>query len=175
MTSQACGPFCEFGPARATLVRLGTVFRSGLFLFITTVIGVENMQRGIVLSVAVLAFGLLCFFCIRMHAPMIQQDVIRTGASVLAANHIPSQGMSVDGRDVLLTGPAGSAQVSEATQKLAASVEGVRMVNVRTTDAQPDASTEAPPLRRPNTRNTRQTGFTFVSRTLWNSTRRAQN
>jgi OOP family OmpA-OmpF porin len=33
--------------------------------------------------------------------------------------------------------------VSEATQKLVASAEGVRVVNIRTTDATPDASTRA--------------------------------
>jgi outer membrane protein OmpA-like peptidoglycan-associated protein len=101
------------------------------------------MQRGVVLSAAVLALGLLCFFCIRTHAPMIQQDVSGRVLNVLAANQIPNQGASVDGRDVLLTGPTGSTQVSEATQKLVASAEGVRVVNIRTTDATPDASTRA--------------------------------
>ena len=103
------------------------------------------MQRSIFLSVALLALGLFCFYCINMHAPIIQQDVSKNVASVLAANHVPSQGLSVDGRDVLLTGPAGSPQVSESTQSLAASVEGVRIVNVSTTasDVTPDASTRA--------------------------------
>ena len=100
------------------------------------------MQRGLFLSVALLALGLFCFYCINMHAPMIQQDVTGRVVSVLAANHVSSQGLSVDGRDVLLTGPAGSAQVSEATQRLVGSTDGVRIVNVRTTtDATPDAST----------------------------------
>ena len=100
------------------------------------------MQRGLFLSVALIALGLFCFYCINMHAPMIQQDVAGRVVSVLAANHISSQGLSVDGRDVLLTGPAGSAQVSKATQRLAESAEGVRIVNVRTTTAAaPDAST----------------------------------
>jgi OOP family OmpA-OmpF porin len=72
---------------------------------------------------------------------MIQQDVSGNVASVLSANQIPTTGASVDGRDVLLTGPAGSTQVSEATQRLVASAEGVRIVNVRATDASPDAST----------------------------------
>ncbi len=104
------------------------------------------MLRGIVLSVAVLALGLLCFFCLRDHAPMIQQDVSGRVTQALAANHISSQAISVDGRDVLLTGPANSAQVSDASVKLAESVDGVRVVHTQITDAQPDASTvTAPP------------------------------
>jgi outer membrane protein OmpA-like peptidoglycan-associated protein len=102
------------------------------------------MQRAIVLSVALLAFGLLCFYCVTQHSSMIQQDVSGHVVQALAANHVSSQAVRVDGRDVLLTGPANSVQISEATQKLAAAAEGVRLVSVRATDAQPDASTVTP-------------------------------
>ncbi len=101
------------------------------------------MQRSIGLSVAVLAFGSFCFVCLRMHAPMIQQDVSRRVANVLDANHIPSQAMSVNGRDVLLTGPTGSPQVAEGTQSLVADTEGVRTVSVRAVNVVSDAGTIA--------------------------------
>lgn len=104
------------------------------------------MLRGLGLSVAVLAFGSLCFFCLRDHSPLIQQDVSERVVGALAANHISSQTVSVDGRDVTLTGPANSVQVSEGTQKLVSSLEGVRTVAVHiiTTDSQPDASSVMP-------------------------------
>jgi len=101
------------------------------------------MQRNILLSVAVLAFGLLCFSCLQMHSSGIQQDISERVVRALAANHISSQAVSVDGRDVLLTGPAHSVQVSEAAQSLVAAVEGVRTVSVHLTTAAvslPDAS-----------------------------------
>lgn len=72
---------------------------------------------------------------------MIQQDVSQRVQSVLASHQIPSGGMSVDGRDVLLTGPTGSIQVADSTRKLVADTEGVRAVSVRTTEVTPDAST----------------------------------
>ncbi len=101
------------------------------------------MQRNILLSVAVLAFGLLCFSCLQMNAPEIQQDIAERVVRALAAQHISSQVVNVDGRDVLLTGPAHSVQVSQATQNLVAGVEGVRLVSLRTTaaDSLADAGT----------------------------------
>ncbi len=97
------------------------------------------MLRNGLLSVAVLALGVLCFFCVQHHAPMIQQDVSANVLNALNANHIPSGGISVDGRDVLLKGPAGSVQVSDATKKLVESVDGVHMANVSLIEAPPDA------------------------------------
>ncbi len=99
------------------------------------------MQRAIALSIAVLAFAGLCFFCLRTHAPMIQADVSGRVVQALAANHIGSAAVGVDGRDVVLSGPANSVQVSAATTQLVESVEGVREVTVHAVDAQPDAST----------------------------------
>ena len=103
------------------------------------------MPRSIALSIAVLAFGFLCFYCLRMHGPMIQQDVSARVVEALAAEHISSQAAVTDGRDVTLTGPAKSVQVSEATRKLVADVYGVRTVSVHTVDAAADASTVTAP------------------------------
>jgi outer membrane protein OmpA-like peptidoglycan-associated protein len=80
-----------------------------------------------------------------MHAPMIEQDVSARVVEALAAEHISSQAAATDGRDVTLTGPANSVQVSESTQKLVADVYGVRTVSVHTVDAAPDASTVTAP------------------------------
>jgi outer membrane protein OmpA-like peptidoglycan-associated protein len=99
------------------------------------------MQRKIALAAAMLTFGLFCFFCLRLHSGEIQQDVSNRVSTVLAANHIPTQGVSVSGRDVTLSGPAGSREVSTDTQKLAAGIEGVRTVAVRIVEAMPDART----------------------------------
>jgi outer membrane protein OmpA-like peptidoglycan-associated protein len=96
------------------------------------------------LPIAILGFGLFCYFCLTNHRFEIQQDVAARVTQALAANQIPSQGMSVDGRDVVLTGAAGSREVSDATQNLVAGVYGVRTVDVRTTaaaEAAPDAKT----------------------------------
>lgn len=104
------------------------------------------MVRSTVLSVAVLAFGSLCFYCLYTHAPMIQQQVLANALSALGASHIPSSGVSVDGRDIMLTGPAGSTQVSGAAQKLANDADGVWSVSVNVTGAAvADASTRTEP------------------------------
>lgn len=96
------------------------------------------MPRSIALSVAVLAFGFFCFFCIRTHSPMIQQDISARVQNLFDANHIPKPGLSVDGRDVLLTG-----QVSDSTRKLVADTEGVRTVDVHPAATAADTSTIA--------------------------------
>jgi outer membrane protein OmpA-like peptidoglycan-associated protein len=73
---------------------------------------------------------------------MIQQEISGQVARVLATNRISTQGVTVDGRDVLLAGPAGSLQIAEPTQKLVAETYGVRTVSVRTLDVAPEASTK---------------------------------
>jgi outer membrane protein OmpA-like peptidoglycan-associated protein len=107
------------------------------------------MPRSVALSVAVLALGFLCFYCLRMHAPTVQQDVSGRVVEALAVEHIPSQTVAIDGRDVTLTGPANSVQVSEVTQKLVAGIYGVRTVSVHTVDTAPDARTVTAPTSPP--------------------------
>jgi outer membrane protein OmpA-like peptidoglycan-associated protein len=76
---------------------------------------------------------------------MIEQDVSGRVVEALAAEHISSQAAATDGRDVTLTGPAKSVQVSEATRKLVADVYGVRTVSVHTVAAATDAGTGTAP------------------------------
>ena len=107
------------------------------------------MQRRIVLSIVVLGFGLFCYLCLRQHSFMIQQDVSGRVSKVLATNQISSAGVSIDGRDVVLAGPAGSHEISEDTQKLVAGVYGVRTVAIRAiapAEAAPDARAIAPKI-----------------------------
>jgi outer membrane protein OmpA-like peptidoglycan-associated protein len=99
------------------------------------------MPRKIALSAAILGFGLFCVFCLRVHSGEIQQDVATRVAAALTARHIPLQGLSVYGRDVTLSGPTASPEISADTQKLVAGIEGVRVVNVRIDESLPDART----------------------------------
>ena len=99
------------------------------------------MLRKIALSATMAAFSLFCFFCLRLHSREIQQDVSNRVTTVLAAHHIPTQGLSIAGRDVTLSGPSGSREISTDTQKLVASVDGVRTVDVRSVEPAPDART----------------------------------
>jgi outer membrane protein OmpA-like peptidoglycan-associated protein len=99
------------------------------------------MPRKIALSAAILAFGLFCIFCLRVHSGEIQQDVSTKVAAALTANHNSIKGLSVSGRDVTISGPAGSPEISADTQKLVAGIEGVRVVNVRMDESLRDAKT----------------------------------
>lgn len=82
---------------------------------------------------ALLATAGFCWHCVTSHAPEIQADILgRTRASLQAA-HIPTAGLSVDGRDVLLQGVRGSREVSAEAQELARNLWGVREVQVRET------------------------------------------
>jgi OOP family OmpA-OmpF porin len=99
------------------------------------------MPRKTAISAAILALGLFCVFCLRLHSGDIQQDVATRVAATLTANHIPIQGLSVSGRDVTLSGRVGSPEISADTQKLIAGIEGVRIVNVRIDESLRDAKT----------------------------------
>jgi OOP family OmpA-OmpF porin len=100
------------------------------------------MQRRIVLSIAILTFGLFCFFCVDFHSRMVERDISARAGQVLAANRASGVALSVDGRDVVLRGPASSREVADDAGKLIAALDGVRTVDVRLTsppEALPDA------------------------------------
>lgn len=104
------------------------------------------MQRSVLSTIAFLAFASFCFYCLRSHSPEIQRDISNRVAAVLQANQIPVEGLKVDGRDVVLSGLAGSREISDDARRLAAGVYGVRTVDVRElseADAAPDAKTIA--------------------------------
>jgi len=91
------------------------------------------MQRRIVLSIALLTFGLFCFFCVRFHSRMVERDIGARALDVLAANRSSGVSLSVDGRDVVLSGSAAAREVADDTGKRIAALDGVRTVNVRLT------------------------------------------
>jgi outer membrane protein OmpA-like peptidoglycan-associated protein len=100
------------------------------------------MQRRIVLSIAILTFGLFCFVCVNVHSRMVERDISVRALQVLAANRATGVALSVDGRDVVLGGPASSREVADDAGKLIAALDGVRTVEVRLTgppEALPDA------------------------------------
>ncbi len=101
------------------------------------------MPRKLALSASILAFGLFCAFCLRLHSAEIQLDVATRVAAALTAHHIPVRGLSVAGRDVTISGPTGSPEISAGTQKLVAGIDGVRTVSVRIDESVPDARTIA--------------------------------
>jgi outer membrane protein OmpA-like peptidoglycan-associated protein len=100
------------------------------------------MRRRIVLSLAILAFGLFCFLCVRFHSALIERDIGARALPVLAANPVSGLTLSVDGRDVVLSGPAASRAMADEASRQIAALDGVRTVDVRLTDtpaALPDA------------------------------------
>lgn len=83
---------------------------------------------------AFLGFGI---FCLVMQAQLIQQDVLKRCRDALLAHRIRIDGLSVDGRDVVLYGPEGAAITSPQTHKVIATVRGVRSVRVVISEGQP--------------------------------------
>ncbi len=76
--------------------------------------------------------SMLAFFCLPHDGHHIQQDIATRSAALLAERNISTgtleNTISVDGRDVTLTGYEGSPEVSEQTVKLVAAMWGVRSV-----------------------------------------------
>ena len=85
-----------------------------------------------------------CWFCIHHHAPSIQNDILDRTRQALTSAHIPVQGLSVDGRDVLLRGVHESSEIGAHAQQLAAAVWGVNSVHIEETPAPVVALVAAP-------------------------------
>jgi outer membrane protein OmpA-like peptidoglycan-associated protein len=75
-----------------------------------------------------LAFG---YICISSRAPMIEEDIAARCRAALVSRQIKPEGLSVSGRDVLLTGTETSAIASEETRIMLEHVKGVRVVKVQ--------------------------------------------
>lgn len=85
------------------------------------------------IALGILAFLGGCWFCAQHHGPLIQEDVrIRTlGMLTSSGLKIPPEAVSVDGRDVTLSGLKGSAIVSESTRAKVEELDGVRTASVK--------------------------------------------
>jgi outer membrane protein OmpA-like peptidoglycan-associated protein len=81
------------------------------------------------------AFVLVSVFCISTEAPIIQQDILWRCQDALLLHRIPIRGLSVDGRDVLLSGSKQSPITSKRARSAVEAVNGVRVVTIRVSPA----------------------------------------
>jgi outer membrane protein OmpA-like peptidoglycan-associated protein len=88
------------------------------------------MNNRRVVTLGVIALGIIGFLCVRVMAPDIEKDLQARSAAALEANRIPSTGLTFDGRDALLSGVKGSAEVSDQARHVVEDVWGVRTVQV---------------------------------------------
>jgi outer membrane protein OmpA-like peptidoglycan-associated protein len=75
-----------------------------------------------------MAFLGFSIFCISTEAPLIQQDILKRCQDALLMDHISIRGLSVDGRDVILSGPADSALMSARARLSLEGLAGVRTI-----------------------------------------------
>lgn len=103
------------------------------------------MSRGQSIWLLSLLLVLLLLFCASRHAPTIERDLSERSRMVLAADKLTWTAVTVNGRDLTLTGTAPSAELSKRAAELAAAVWGVRRVENRLEVAAAADDTAAPP------------------------------
>jgi len=86
-------------------------------------------RTAILLNLA--AFLGVSVFCISTDAPIIQQDILKRCQETLLLHRVSISGLSVDGRDVLLSGEAQSAILNPIVRVAVEHVNGVRVVRTR--------------------------------------------
>ena len=103
------------------------------------------MSQWPLIGLTLLGLAGLAFYCVPHDSHHIEHDVLARSTQALsdARVAIPDGGIAVDGRDVTLKGPRGSAIVSDATRDRVAEVRGVRKVQVIVTDPPPPAAPSA--------------------------------
>ena len=94
----------------------------------------------VLLLLLLLAFALLCYWCINKHAAMIEQDVLTNVQQTLSDEGIDTVYPTIDGRDVLLTGQLDTDQQRQDTINAVLNSTGVRAV-VHTLALTPQAYT----------------------------------
>ncbi len=87
------------------------------------------MARLLVLGLGAVALAALCFICVRNHAVPIQNDIQTRVSTTLNDAGYQFAGLSVDGRDVILTGTAPSEEVRTRAAGIARAVRGVRVLD----------------------------------------------
>ena len=105
------------------------------------------MSRWRLIGVMVLGLAGLAIYCVPHDAHHIENDILARSTQALsdAKVEIPEGGVTVDGRDVTLKGPKGSAIVTDATRDLTARVWGVREP-VHVVATEPPPAPPPPPL-----------------------------
>lgn len=102
------------------------------------------MRTFLALLLAAIALGILAYFCIGRHAPVIAEDIKQRGSAALAAgNHGFAAIESINGRDITLTGEAPSDEAKFAAIRDLDKVWGVRTVVDKMTVAAPEADPPA--------------------------------
>lgn len=93
------------------------------------------MSRTIIFLLGLIALALLIFLCIRKHTPEIQSDIQARTTSTLSSVSEWAK-VSVDGRNVVLTGVAPSEELSKKAEEIAKAVTGVVSVDNQITVAE---------------------------------------
>jgi len=94
------------------------------------------MSRAVILLLGLIALALLIFLCIRKHTSEIQTDIQERAVSVLSSGSTDWVKVSVDGRNVVLTGIAPSEKLRTKAEEMAKAVTGVVSVDNQMTVAQ---------------------------------------
>lgn len=103
------------------------------------------MRTFLALLLAAIALGILAYFCIGRHAPIIATDLQqRAGEALSAGNHGFASIESINGRDVTLTGEAPSEEAKFAAIRDVDRVWGVRTVVDKMSVAAMPAEPSAP-------------------------------
>jgi OmpA-OmpF porin, OOP family len=103
------------------------------------------MRTFLALLLAAIALGILAYFCIGRHAPVIAEDLRqRAGDALSAGNHSFAKIEAINGRDVTLSGEAPSEEAKFAAIRDVDKVWGVRAVADNMTVAAAPAEPPAP-------------------------------
>ncbi|VAW45136.1 Outer membrane protein A precursor [hydrothermal vent metagenome] len=87
-----------------------------------------------------LALVILSYFCISAKSPIIENDLLDRSHAALTNENISWTNISIDGRELLLTGVAPSEELREKVTDTVKSVWGVRTVDNQLTVAEPNIS-----------------------------------
>ncbi len=89
------------------------------------------MSKGLIILLGLTLLAILGYFCIYQHRTEIQNDVQTRTVASLAIEGLKDINVSIDGRDVALTGKVASNKIRKRAGKLVKNVYGVRTVNNR--------------------------------------------
>jgi outer membrane protein OmpA-like peptidoglycan-associated protein len=87
------------------------------------------MAKALIVISGLVVWGAMLFYCIPHDGHRIQHDLTAQSKAVLSHLSVSSSGLAVDGRDVTLTGYAGTPEVSDGTVRMVQAIWGVRTVN----------------------------------------------
>lgn len=89
------------------------------------------MNPALVIALGVAGFALLFYSTVPQRAEGMETDLLLQSRIALRQARLPDDGLTFSGRDAILTGLRGTAQVSEQARRTVARVHGVRLVRLR--------------------------------------------